>query len=155
MYAPISRLIADVRPPTAPVDLSFLDDLYTVQYAPFAPNLRGFMCPDEEDPTTGLIVVNSNLHPYEQRAAKAHEAAHFLLHHDAQVCTLSNWHKKRQERFAQYAASMILVPWHYLLDMTYDGATVAQMADELEVPQELLFLRQRFQDITTEHQRSG
>ena len=72
----------------------------------------------------GLIGVNSNHHLHRQRFTEAHELSHFMKGHTISQTELNNYAQRKtadlynpediQEREANFLASEILIPRHFL-----------------------------------------
>ncbi len=141
-YRAVHRAIAKHHLDSAPVSVQWIRDSFDVRFLPILPDARGIAFRYRRH---RVIVVDESLHPYEQRAVLGHEAAHFLLGHLTQGSMLACHYVARlalaHERDAEWAASLMLVPFDFLVSRLRRGYSCEAIAAECEVPVGLVRMR--------------
>jgi Zn-dependent peptidase ImmA (M78 family) len=113
-------------------------------------------------PDLKAIVIKSNLHPYERKYLIAHALGHHLFHQLGVNRNYFNLHQEglfgslelgkseiaRKEKEADIFASFLLIPEERLNPLLKeDSHSIAELAEEFQVPEELVKKRLDFDKI--------
>jgi Zn-dependent peptidase ImmA (M78 family) len=123
-----------------PISLTSLSDIYDIRYVPLSPGVLGFGFFARG---LRIVGVNADQPLYVQRMALAHEVSHHILRHPNSMflCRADSWQYNHLELRAQHAASAMLIPFSRLMCYLTSGATISEMAEAFQVPEELVRIR--------------
>lgn len=146
--ARLGVLASKHRSVSVPVSLDWVYDQYTVKMLDLSPAILGVAHFNRARGIKG-IGLNKNQHRYTQRMTLAHEVAHDVLEHPDRffTCRLGDWWRARIELEAQWAASIVLVPFNRLFEAMMDGADIRDLEDLFEVDRRLIEIRGSLSDV--------